>query len=88
MAISAADIQDYYEDLDWDSFNDLRIDDATIERDLAVVANHRLRAAFDAAQRHYLHGAPEGTSESLRSKRGFAAYVVFSGRQTGVFRTW
>ncbi len=58
MALSAAELQEYFEDLDWESFNDLRIDDATIERDLAEVANHRLQSAFDAAQWHYLHGAP------------------------------
>ncbi len=88
MALSAAELQEYFEDLDWESFNDLRIDDATIERDLAEVANHRLQSAFDAAQWHYLHGAPEGSSQSTRSRRGFAAYVVFCGRETGVFKTW
>ncbi|KJA22069.1 hypothetical protein HYPSUDRAFT_202539 [Hypholoma sublateritium FD-334 SS-4] len=73
MAVSAADIQAYFEDIDWASFNDLRIDDATIEQDLAIVANQRLHAAFDAAQTHYLHGAPEGASASTPNSRRYNA---------------
>ena len=88
MAVSAADLLDYMEDFDWASFNDIRLDDESIENDLAVVANHRLQVAFNAAEQHYLHGAPEGTLASTPSGRGFTAYVVFSGRKRGVFRTW
>ena len=88
MAMSSGELQDFFEDIDWEAFNDLRLDDATIERDLAAVADRRVHAAFDAAQDHYLRSAPEGASESTRSRCRYIAYVVFCGRKTGVFRTW
>lgn len=88
MAVTTTDLVDFYDDLDWNSFNDLRIDDATIEADLAIVANHRLQAAFKAAEEHYLRDSPEGAAASTRSSRGAAAYVVFRGRKNGVYRTW
>ena len=88
MAVPTADFQAYYDDLNWDDFNDLNLNQAAIDNDLAAVAEHRLQAAFDAAQDHYLRSAPEGTSASMCGKRGHDAYVVFHGRKTGVYRTW
>lgn len=90
MALSAADLQGYAEDVDWISFNDLSIDDddEVVESDLAVVADDRLQAAFNAAQAHYLRSAPEGAFAPTRSSRGHTAYVVFQGRERGVFQTW
>ncbi len=87
MAMSSEELKEFFEDIDWEAFNDLRLDDATIERDLAAVADRRVHAAFDAAQDHYLRSAPEGASKST-SSRCYLAYVVFCGRKTGVFRTW
>lgn len=88
MAVSAADLLDFMDDFDWDSFNDIRLDNESIEHNLAIVADRRLQVAFNAAEQHYLRDAPEGTSASTRSARGFTAYMVFSGRERGVFRTW
>ncbi len=33
-SLSSSELQAYYDDIDWDAFNDPRMDDATIENDL------------------------------------------------------
>ncbi len=35
-SLSSSELQAYYDDIDWDAFNDPRMDDATIENDLAL----------------------------------------------------
>ena len=78
-------VDDTYEGIDWDSFNDMTLSDSDSGNE----------SAFDAAAGECLRGMPvSGPPETSLNADGSgrqnqtAAYVVFNGREMGVFQTW
>ena len=77
---------DSYEGIDWESFNDMTLSDSDSGNE----------SAFEAAAEECLRGLPvlgppetdlKGEGRGRRVK-GKVAYVVFNGREMGVFQTW
>ena len=79
-------VVDTYEGIDWESFNDMTLSDSDSGNE----------SAFEAVAEECLRGLPvlglpetnlNGEGRGRRVKRK-AAYVVFNGREMGVFQTW
>jgi hypothetical protein len=79
-------MDDAYEGINWDSFNDMTLSDSDSGNE----------SAFEAAAEECLRGVPvlgppetnlNGDGSGYRQKRK-TAYVVFNGREMGVFQTW
>ena len=64
------------EDIDLDAFNNMTLSAEDEARE----------AVFLRAQKECLHGTP--VDSSAPSRRGNRAWVVFNGRELGVFGTW
>lgn len=79
-------VVDSFEGIDWESFNDMTLSDSDSGNE----------SAFEAAAEECLRGLPvlgppetdlKGEGRGRRVK-GKVAYVVFNGREMGVFQTW
>jgi hypothetical protein len=67
---------DVLEEIDFDLFNDLTLSISDEERE----------AVFVRAQQVCLRAPP--VESTARTRRGNTAWVVFNGREVGVFGTW
>jgi hypothetical protein len=79
-------VDDAYEGIDWDSFNDMTLSDSDSGNESAFEA-----AAEDCLRGVPVLGPPENNLNSYGSshpQKRKVAYVVFNGRELGVFQTW
>ena len=77
-------MDDSYEGVDWESFNDMTLSDSDSGNESVFEA-----AAEDCLRGMPVLGPPEtNLSSGYHQKAKKAAYVVFNGRKIGVFQTW
>ena len=76
-------MDDTYDSIDWKSFNDLTLSDSDSGNESAF------ELAADACLRGTpVFGPPEAILNGGHRPQRKVAYVVFNGRELGVFETW
>jgi hypothetical protein len=68
----------HFKDIDLDAFNDMTL----------LAEDTQREVVFSHTQHACLHRAPVQSTGITCSRRGYQAWVMFSGREMGVFETW